>query len=193
MNDPPHIDLHAGLRALAAAIARRNAADAEIARLIGRPAEKGHLGEFIAACIFGITLEHSATCKGRDGRFTAGPLAGRTVNVKCYGKLEGLLDLNVSHPPDYYLVLAGPRGAAASSRGVQRPFAIDHVFLFAAGPLHAALRQRGVKLGVATSVTRPMWDAAEVYPEGRNSAMRLDEAQRAALTWFAGGALASER
>jgi hypothetical protein len=42
------------------------------------------------------------------------------VNIKWYLKREGLLDTSESVRLDYYLVLAGPRSAAASSRGSTR-------------------------------------------------------------------------
>ena len=83
------------LQDLAEAIRRRNEADAAIARIIGRPAEKGHIGEFIAAGVFGIDLEASAAHKGSDGRFVDGPLRGRSVNIKFYGKQEGMLDIRL--------------------------------------------------------------------------------------------------
>jgi hypothetical protein len=70
----------------------RNAIDEQIADVIGRPALAGHVGEWIASQVFDIELEQSASAKAIDGRFRAGPLAGRTVNIKFYGKREGLLD-----------------------------------------------------------------------------------------------------
>jgi hypothetical protein len=51
----------------------RNAIDVELARLIHRPMTSGHLGEWIAAQIFGIELEESAVAAGIDGRFRSGP------------------------------------------------------------------------------------------------------------------------
>ncbi len=57
----------------------------------------GHLGEWIAAQVFGIELERHATAKGIDGRFAD----GRTVNIKWYLKREGLLDL-CDDGPDLY-------------------------------------------------------------------------------------------
>lgn len=147
---------------LAALIRQRNAIDAEIAKIIGRPAEKGHVGEYLASHLFDIDLEVSATQKGYDGRFRSGPLAGRSVNVKWYAKREGLLDINPRHLPDYFLVLAGPRGPAASSRGTTRPWALQEIFLFEAVPLIAALKARNVAIGIATSLRREDWEAARV-------------------------------
>src|SRR3954465_3265791 len=91
------------LMTLAVLLKERNAIDAQIATLIGRPPEKGHLGEYIAAAIFGIELEHLANAKGIDGHFLAGPLAGKSVNIKYYGKQEGLLAIAAVGSPDYYL------------------------------------------------------------------------------------------
>jgi hypothetical protein len=169
---------------LAKAIRARNAVEEEITAIIGRPAQLGHVGEYIAAHVFGIALEHSATHKGSDGRFTCGPLAGRTVNVKWYAKMEGLLDLAVDAIPDYYLVLAGPKSAAVSSRGTTRPWVIASAFLFHVGELVDHLHTRGVKLGVATSVTRPIWDKAEIYPLAANPRLTLSDEQRSLLSLF---------
>jgi hypothetical protein len=118
------------VRLIADLLRERNAIDAKIAEVIGRPMTAGHLGEWIAATVFDIALERAANLPGLDGRFRAGPLAGRTVNVKWYLKREGLLDVTQSDALDYYLVLAGPPGPAAHSRGAVRPWMIDAVYLF---------------------------------------------------------------
>jgi len=173
------------LKLLAALLAQRNEISSEITRIVGRPAQIGHVGEFIASRLLSIELAPSAVNPSWDGRFVGGPLAGRTVDVKWYAKLEGLLDLNPTRPPDVYLVLTGPRGAAAPSRGDARPWWIDHVFLFEARPLLTRLQARGCKLGVATSVHRAEWDAAELYPSGRCTLLRLTEEQRRLLGLFA--------
>ena len=169
---------------LAQLIGNKNAIDREIADIIGRPALIGHVGEHIAAKIFGIKLERSASSKAIDGRFVGGDLAGKTVNVKWYAKLEGLLDITPDTPPDYYLVLTGPRQSPASSRGTLRPWLIRSVFLFDAAALLKDLRSRGVKLGIATSVAREFWDRAEVQPVQRNSDLTLSEKQRKVLEPF---------
>lgn len=170
------------LHALADAIRRRNLADADIARLIGRPAERGHIGEFIAAHVFDLQLEESAVAKGIDGRFRSGPLAGATVNVKMYGKLEYLLDIRPDGVPDYYLVLTGSGRAMATSRGGTRPLEIERVFLFAGPGLVQSLQ--GVKLGVACSVRKVHWAAAEIYPEQTSALLPLSEEQRKLLLLF---------
>ena len=89
-------------------IARRNEIETEIAALTGRPSLPGHLAEWIAAEIFAIDLEASAVARAIDGRFASGPLAGSTVNIKWYGKREGLLDVMEDPSLDYHLVLTGP-------------------------------------------------------------------------------------
>ena len=48
------------LEQLASLLARRNAIDEQIAAVIGRPATRGHVGEWIAQEIFGVTLQKSA-------------------------------------------------------------------------------------------------------------------------------------
>jgi len=90
----------------------------------------GHLGEWIASQVFDIELERSAAAAAIDGHFRSGLLEGRTVNIKWYLNREGLLDTSESDLLDYYLVLAGPPAAAASSRGGTRPRRIDSVFPF---------------------------------------------------------------
>jgi hypothetical protein len=79
----------------------------------------GHIGEWIAAQVFGIELEASAVAAGIDGRFHSGPLQGRTVNIKWYLKREGLPDTTEPAALDYYLVLTGAPAAAVSSHGLR--------------------------------------------------------------------------
>jgi hypothetical protein len=150
------------LESLAKAITHKNMADVEIARTIGRPAERGHAGEYIAAEIFGIELERSASTKGIDGRFIGGNLAGKTVNIKWYGKWENILDISIESSPDFYLVMTGPKSVSLSSRGGTRPWLISHVFLFDSTKLLRELNN--VKLGTATSVKKQLSEMAEIYP-----------------------------
>lgn len=172
------------LGALAGLIRQKNTADAAIAALVGRPALIGHVGEFIAAVIFDIELHATATKAGSDGYFRSGTLASRSVNIKWYGKHESLLDVALKLTPDFYLVLTGPRAAAVSSRGGTRPWLIHHVFLFESEPFHRKLEARGVKMGVATSVTASAWEEAEVYPSQKNPLLRLTESQSKQLELF---------
>jgi len=171
---------------MASLLARRNAIDEEIATLIGRPAVAGHVPEWIAQRIFGVTLVGTAAQKGFDGRFAAGPLATRTVNVKWSGKHDGLLNVNPDGVPDYYLVMTGPKAAPTTSRGQTRPWVITQVFLFDAPELVARLRSRDVRLGAATSVRQHEWEAARVYPVAAPGArLTLSDTQREALKLFA--------
>jgi hypothetical protein len=175
---------HSDLKCLADLLRRYNAIGNEIAGVIGRPAERGHVGEYIAAHIFGIALEGSARKRARDGRFMTGALADHTVNVKWYGKQEGVLDLHARKPPHYYLALTGPAGSAASSRGATRPWVIQSVYLFDAARLLEDLRARGVKIRTGSSVRRELWEAAEIYPTARNGTLVLSQEQRDLLALF---------
>lgn len=172
------------LAELAALLCERNALDVRVGRLLDRPVTTGHLGEWIAARIFDIELETAANAAGIDGHFTTGELAGRTVNVKTYGKREGLLDMKSTAPLDYYLVLTGPKAAAVSSRGTLRPLCIDSVYLFDARRLRIELGERGVKFSEATSVRAVHWDDAEIYPRPNNPLLVVSEAQRRQLAMF---------
>ena len=165
-------------------LARRNQIDAEIASVIGRPMTAGHLGEWIAARVFAIALEESATAPGIDGHFLSGPLVGKTVNVKWYLKDEGLLDIPTSDAPDVFLVLAGPRAAAVSSKGSHRPWIVETVYLIDTTALMTELGNSGVRIGAATSLRRAIWQAFEIYPNPTNTALPLDPDQRAMLSRF---------
>ncbi len=172
------------LSQIAELLKQRNAIDAQISAIIGRPATSGHLGEFIAAKIFAIALMPSATATGLDGHFTNGRLAGRSVNIKFYGKREGILDVPTTILPDFFLVLTGPKSAAMSSRGRNRPFVIDAVYLFDAHALVTRLECRLVKVGIAASVRQEFWNEAEIYPTQRNKLLRLSNEQRNSLAIF---------
>ena len=174
------------LERLASLIRQRNHVDAEVAAAIGRPAHPGHIGEFVAAAIFEIELVESAAHKGADGHFTRGPLSGRSVNIKKYSLDQGLLDIRLDALPDFFLVLTGARTPAESSRGTTQPWTIEAVYLLEAVPLVAQLRERGVKVGVATSVRRHVWDDAEIYPSPTNGALGLTPAQRSMIAQFGG-------
>lgn len=172
------------LTQLAGLIRSRNSLEREITALIGRPAQIGHIGEYIASRVFHIVLEESASHEGIDGRFSDGPLKNHTVNIKWYALREGVLDIAPNALPDYYLVLTGPKSAAMTSRGQVRPWVIESVFLFEARTLVEELKCRGVRIGEASSVREAAWAKAEVYPAQGNAALVLSEAQRAALALF---------
>ena len=174
------------LQHLASLVGQRNSLDARIAEALGRPALSGHFGEYVASAVFGIELHGSATEKGSDGVFTSGGLAGRRVEIKYYPLNESLLDLKVDGGPDFYLVMTGPRKAAGSSRGEARPWVIEAVYLFDGVGLVGELRERGLKIGTATSVRREFWDAAEVYPRGNNPILEVSAEQGCLLGLFGG-------
>jgi hypothetical protein len=164
------------LQQLAELIRQRNRIDDAIADLIGRPAEKGHISEYIAAIIFDIELCSSKTNCGADGYFRSGALAGRSVEIKYLALDEGGL-LYTSTPPkylaDFYLVLTGPRASAASSKGRKRPFVIDYVYLFDQSTIVQS-----------PDPPRASWNAAEIYPQPRNPLLTLTEQQREMLRLF---------
>ena len=169
---------------LANLIKERNTIAQSITALIGRPAQIGHIGEYIASKIFRIDLAQSATQKAIDGYFRDGLLQKKSVNVKWYGKREGTLDITSDTLPDYYLVFTGAKSSAMISHGEVRPWIIEQVFLFEAEPLVTALRHNGLKIGIATSVRRHFWDEAEIYPTAANPLYQLSDEQRKALTLF---------
>jgi hypothetical protein len=174
------------LAEVAALLRERNALDARLGQIVGRPPEKGHLGEWIASQIFDIKLETSASRKAIDGQFRTGLLAGRTLNIKWFFKREGGLDMTESPDLDYYLVLAGPATPALSSRGMTRPAVIAAVYLFDAAQLLAQEGARGVKVGIFSSVMNAQWQAAEIYPTATCPALMITDEQRRQLELFAG-------
>lgn len=184
--EKPHANLdQEPLARLAGLIRRKNEVDNEIAALVNRPAQLGHVGEFIAARIFGIRLYSSATHAHSDGEFVDGRLAGKTVNVKWYLKREGVVDLTPDCACDYHLVMTGPRSPAARTVGATRPWVITAVYLFDTQKLLAEQSQRGVQVGVASSVTEAQWQAAEIYPKQNNRQLVVTEERRWLLALFA--------
>ena len=175
------------LKQIAELLHTRNKIDFEIAKIIERPAERGHIGEYIAGMIFDIDLEQSANYPGIDGVFSTGKLAGRSVNIKTYGKRESILDIQPKYLPDYYLVLTGPRTAAMSSKGTVRPWVVNEVFLFEARQLVEELRRSNLKhIGTATSVKQIYWERARIIPASSNSPLQLSENQQNWLRLFQG-------
>jgi hypothetical protein len=178
---------------LARLLHRRNDIDEQISTIIQRPVAAGHLGEWIASAVFDIELETSATTAAVDGRFRAGKLQGKTVNIKWYLKREGLLDMTGADILDYYLVMTGPAAPASSSHGAVRPWRIDSVYLFDAHQLLADQRARGVKIGVASSIPRDRWLQAEVHPNPASPLLELSAEQTAALQMFDPGRMQPEQ
>ncbi len=172
------------LAQLAELIKKRNLIERDITALIGRPAQIGHIGEYIASRIFHIELEKSASRKSIDGCFSEEPYKGCTVNIKWYALHEGLLDITPEALPDYYLVLTGPKSGAMSSSGKVRPWTIEHAFLFEGQALVNELTRGGVKIGIATSVRQHLWERAEIYPTHNENLFELSKEQRDALALF---------
>lgn len=153
------------LERVAELVHKRNKIDQKIHSIVRRAVVHGHLGEYIAGGVFDLAINDNASTPGVDGVFLSGELAGATVNVKWYGRREGILDLTTANRPQYYLVMTGPTGVGA--RGGLRPLVIDAVYLFNASRLFEQQRSRGVKIGVASSVPKGLWEAAQVYPVNR--------------------------
>jgi hypothetical protein len=172
------------LEALAKLIRTKNEVDAQIAAIVGRPAQIQPVGEYVAAAVFDIELEPAAAHAGSDGRFTRGALAGKSVNVTWHGKNDGLLNLDPGRPADYYLVLTGPRTAATSSQAGTSPWLISSVYLFDGEALLREARSLGMQVGVATSIRFRVWDLAEIYPAQRNQLLPLTDEQRRELSFF---------
>ena len=126
----------------------------------------------------------SASKKGVDGWFLDGPLRGRAVNIKIYGKREGLLNITLRNLADYYLVMTGSQSQPVTSKGTVRPIVISNVYLFNMKKLLGELKKRGVKIGVATSVAKKYWDEAEIYKSQTNKELILTVDQRRCWEYF---------
>jgi hypothetical protein len=165
------------LAELAELVRIKNEADLATAELIGRPCLPGNIGEYIAALVFGIQLMDSGAHPGYDGLFQEGDLSGKTVNIKTYSRHEYVLDIS-PHPCAYDL-LAGPPGQARI-----RPWAIDAVYLLERDGLLTKLRERGVKIGIATSVQKAVWDSARIFPSALSAPYHLTDRQCHLLSQF---------
>lgn len=152
---------------LADFLRKRNAIDREIAGIIQRPAEKGHIAEWIASQVFPIQLNEDANRDGYDGVFKDGDLKGKKVDVKFHPVNQRILDLKRDVSDDVYLlVFTGPYRPAGPSKGKERPYRITNVYLFNRRELCNLLGDR-VKKSEATSVRTEYWEKAEIYPEDR--------------------------
>jgi hypothetical protein len=176
--------MNSDLERLVDLLTELNSIGEKISESTQRPATIGHTGEYIAAEIFDIELEESANAKGIDGHFRSGSLAGKTVNVKWYSKLEYMLDINPDALPDFYLVMTGPKASEPTSKGGIRPWLINHVFLFNAAELVIELNARGVNIGIASSVRKHEWQAAEIYPNKRSMVYRMSDERMAMILAF---------
>jgi hypothetical protein len=169
---------------LAELIKSRNTVDSNIAHLIGHSVNIGSVGDHIASTIFGITLIESAAHKEFAGIFSDEPLMGKSVDVQWHPRREGDLNIKTDPSPDYYLVFTGPKPGPGMPHGLVNPWIIESVFLFDAGELLSALRERGVQIGTRTSVIGQLWDRAEIFPVQRNNRLILSEEQRKLLSLF---------
>jgi len=104
-------------------------------------------------------------------------IIGRPANIGHLGEHIAVLDITPDSPPDFYLVLTGPKSPATSSRGKTRPWLIESVYLFDAASLLNQLKARGMKIGIATSMTQTLWDKSEIYPVQNNGQLVLSEEQ----------------
>ncbi|MGB2567114.1 DUF6998 domain-containing protein [Micromonospora citrea] len=170
------------LHELAKLLRARDDLDARIARLTGRSARQGDIGEFVAARVFDIALAATANQAGHDGTFRSGPHAGRTVNVKTYGDAYAGIDIS-PHPCEFYLVLSGPRRLPGAV--IHHQWRISAVYLFDSRRLLDTLHARGVKIGIATSIRQADLDAARIFPDTNPTPpLRLTPEQQALLSLF---------
>ena len=173
---------------LAELLKSRNTVEGNIANLIGQPVNIGSVGDYIASAIFGITRESPATQRAQNSgiydRFSYGPLAGHSVDVQWHTRREGELSLRTDPPPDYYLVLAGPKAGANALHSLLNPWVIESVYLFDARELLTALHERGVQIGNRTSVIGELWERAEIFPVQHNNRLVLTGDHRKLLTLF---------
>ncbi len=168
---------------LASLLKSRNTIDHKIATLIGHPAQVQSVGEYIASVIFGIALDEPTMHKTSDGRFTRGPLMGRTVDVQWHTRREGILHLKMDPLPDYYMAFVGSK-EATDLHALSLPWVIESAYLFDADELLTALHERGVQVGKGTSITGPLWERAEIYPTQRNNHLVLSQEERDMLALF---------
>ena len=180
-----------GLTHLADLLQISNFVNDRISKIIGRPANIGSIGEYIAAEIFDIALVTNPVAKAIDGHFRHGELAGRSVNVKFYSRFGGLLDMASEIEeggfPDFYLVLSGPKPTSMLTRGTQAPMVIEAVYLLDSRKLLGDLLKRPKPMmpGIATSIRKHHWEAARIHPGSEQSPLILSDEQRAALALFA--------
>ena len=172
------------LKKLSNLLSKRNLIEGEIGKIIGRPAITGHLGEYIASNIFDIKLSESASHKGLDGYFQSTVLKGASVNIKWYLVQGNLLDITPLYLPDYYLVMLGSSTNQSSSKGKIYPAKIGSVHLFKSSLLVSQLNKKGVKIGTATSVSKDMWDIAEIYPRQKSCEILVTEEQKELIELF---------
>ena len=173
------------LKQLSSLLVRRNAIDEKITALIGRPAIRGHVGEWIAQEIFKVKagkIRESEGLRRPVYRRSAGRTDGECEVVR---QARGAARHQSSQRPGQYLVLTGPKAEATTSKGQTRPLVITEVFLFDASALVEQFKVQKRRLGVAASVRQHEWKTARVYPKAAPGArLTLTDAQREALKLF---------
>jgi hypothetical protein len=170
------------LHQLAALLRNRDDLDARIAKVTGRSARQGDIGEFVAAQVFDIELAGNAVQAGYDGTFRSGPLAGRTVNVKTYGDAFTGIDIS-PHPCHFYLIFSGPLRPLGAVTHHQ--WQISAAYLLDTRRLLETLTGRGVKIGIATSIRKADLEAARIFPDTNPTPpLRLTPEQTALLSLF---------
>jgi len=172
------------LDTLSALVLEHNKIAEQITHVIGRPAQLGHVGEYLASSLFDVELAPAANNRLVDGHFRGGLLKGRSVDVKMYPVRENVLDMHETAIPDFFLVFAGPKGSAVSSKKKGRPWVIDGIYLFDAAAISAMLRAAGRRPGTGTSVAQSHWDVAEVYPRHECTLLDISEEHLAWLPSF---------
>ena len=106
---------------LVSLLRERNTIDQRITGIIHRPAEKGHIAEWIASKTFPIELNDDGNRKGYDGIFTDGDLKGKKVDVKFYPVNEHSIDLDPDVGDDVYLLIfTGSHRSSGSSKHQER-------------------------------------------------------------------------
>ena len=131
-----------------------------------------------------IKLFESASHKGLDGYFQSTVLKGASVNIKWYLVQGNLLDITPLYLPDYYLVMLGSSTNQSSSKGKIYPAKIGSVHLFKSSLLVSQLNKKGVKIGTATSVSKDLWDIAEIYPRQKSCEILVTEEQKELIELF---------
>ena len=177
------------IKQIAQFIRQRNQVEADIARLTGRPAQVGFVGEYIAANIFDIQFENQSARKSSDGRFRAGPLSGKTVSIKWYGRQDYILDISANAVADYYLVMTGPLSGENVSKASTRMWSVDLLYLFDAKEMVRQLTVRKSNMGLATAIPKKWWESAEIYPSVNSKLMSLSPAQVEMIAMFSSAAL----
>ena len=98
-----------------------------------------------------------------------------------------MLEINPDALPDFFLVMTGPKAKTPTSKVAIRPWLIDYVFLINAAELMVELNASGVKIGVAKSVQKHEWQAAEIFPNKRSMVYRMSDDQMGKLLAFGSG------